>query len=484
MGLVIGCYGMAAITAQIISTISLGRQGAPLQDFVAAALLAGVCGALGCAALTRRGILGCLAWLTLGLLMAAEAADESYSLHQNLNDADGIVITLWGAMFVSIIVAVHVEGFDRRIRRLVLLPAIVHALAALSDATDGGSFHLAIYSFPVAEWITQTLDVIAAPAYTAVLFYMGTILALDRLYGFNARLIPDTSIKPSHVPSISFRQSIPDPRRPYAKVRNRFPLPAGQIEKSPRLPKPARSGKDYGLVAQNLTKSFKGNLAVSRLSVAVRGGEAVGLLGPNGAGKTTAFYMIAGLVPSDQGIVTLDGADITRLPLHRRARLGISYLSQEPSVFRSLTVEQNIRAALEVAISGRAEREQMLHRLLEEFQIADLADVQAVALSGGERRRVEIARAMATRPRFMLLDEPFAGVDPIALGEVCNLVRQLTAQGVGLLITDHNVRETLKIIDRGCVLREGHLLAEGSPEEIVADPDARRLYLGEAFSCS
>lgn len=217
------------------------------------------------------------------------------------------------------------------------------------------------------------------------------------------------------------------------------------------------------------------------VSLSVRRGEAIGLLGPNGAGKTTVFYMITGLVPADFGSIELDGADITHLPMYRRARLGIGYLPQEPSVFRGLTVEQNIRAVLEMVEGNRKRRNAMLNGLLDEFAITHIRHTPAVALSGGERRRVEIARALATQPSFMLLDEPFAGIDPIAIGDIRDLVRHLTDRGIGVLITDHNVRETLELIDRALIIHEGQVLMEGTPVEIVRNEDVRRLYLGDTF---
>jgi lipopolysaccharide export system ATP-binding protein len=248
---------------------------------------------------------------------------------------------------------------------------------------------------------------------------------------------------------------------------------------------PARtpdSERSEGLVARNLRKSFKRRPVIRDVSVSVRRGEAVGLLGPNGAGKTTVFYMITGLIAADSGTISLDGVDITDLPMYQRARLGIGYLPQEASVFRALTVEDNIRAVLELHVPDRAERDRKLRGLLDEFQITHIQNSPAMALSGGERRRVEIARALAANPRFILLDEPFAGIDPIAINDIRILVRQLTSRGLGVLITDHNVRETLEIIDRALIIHEGHVLMEGTPQEIVAHPDVRRLYLGEGFS--
>jgi lipopolysaccharide export system ATP-binding protein len=231
-----------------------------------------------------------------------------------------------------------------------------------------------------------------------------------------------------------------------------------------------------------LAKSYKRRPVVRNVSVSVRRGEAVGLLGPNGAGKTTVFYMITGLVPADRGTISLDGEDITHLPMYQRARLGLGYLPQESSVFRGLTVEQNLRAVLELHEPDRVERERQLRELCDEFSISHLRHTPAVALSGGERRRLEIARALASNPQFMLLDEPFAGIDPIAVGDIRQLVRQLTNRGIGVLITDHNVRETLGLIDRALILHEGKVLTEGSPQSIVNDPNVRRYYLGEGFT--
>ena len=237
-----------------------------------------------------------------------------------------------------------------------------------------------------------------------------------------------------------------------------------------------------GLVVEGLRKSYKRRPVVRDVSLSVRRGEAVGLLGPNGAGKTTVFYMITGLIAADSGSIRLDGADITHLPMYRRARLGIGYLPQEGSIFRGLTVEENIRAVLELTESSRSRRDSMLRELLDEFSITHLRNSPAVALSGGERRRVEIARALAASPQFMLLDEPFAGIDPIAISDIRKLVRQLTARGIGVLVTDHNVRETLELIDTALIIHEGQVLTVGTPDEIVRNPDVRRHYLGADFS--
>lgn len=239
--------------------------------------------------------------------------------------------------------------------------------------------------------------------------------------------------------------------------------------------------KSQGLVATGLYKSFKRRPVVRDVSLTVRRGEAVGLLGPNGAGKTTTFYMVTGLIAADKGTIELDGEDITHLPMYKRARLGVGYLPQESSIFRGLTVEENIRAVLELTYRDRKQRDSKLRELLNEFHIAHLRHSPAVALSGGERRRVEIARALAANPKYMLLDEPFAGIDPIAIGDIRQLVRQLTSRGIGVLITDHNVRETLDIVDRAYILHDGKVLKSGTPEEVVQDSNVRRVYLGEQF---
>jgi lipopolysaccharide export system ATP-binding protein len=238
---------------------------------------------------------------------------------------------------------------------------------------------------------------------------------------------------------------------------------------------------DGALSVFNLGKNYAGRAVVQDVSISLRRGEAVGLLGPNGAGKTTVFYMITGLVRPDKGVIELDGHDVTRLPMYQRARLGIGYLPQEASIFRGLNVEDNIRAVLEVTEPDRAARSRTLESLLEEFDIARLRKAASISLSGGERRRCEIARALAGKPSFMLLDEPFAGIDPIAVGDIQDLVRHLKGRGIGVLITDHNVRETLGLIDRAYIIHSGHVLTEGSPAEIVAHADVRRFYLGADF---
>ncbi len=247
--------------------------------------------------------------------------------------------------------------------------------------------------------------------------------------------------------------------------------------KGPRL-----VADNRGLAAYNLGKRFKKRPVLRDVNLTLQRGEAIGLLGPNGAGKTTCFYIITGLLGADQGSITLDGHDITDLPMYRRARLGIGYLPQEASIFRGMTVENNIRAVLEITEPDRADRRQMLEELLDEFSIGHLRSVPALALSGGERRRVEIARALASRPSFMLLDEPLAGIDPIAVGEIRDLVFHLKDRGIGVLITEHNVHETLRLIDRAYILNDGKVLMEGRPDEIVNHEDVRRVYLGERFS--
>jgi lipopolysaccharide export system ATP-binding protein len=260
---------------------------------------------------------------------------------------------------------------------------------------------------------------------------------------------------------------------------------AGADERRPRLVAdnrvlPGRAPR--GLQGQGLGKSFKRRPVLRGVNISVQRGEVVGLLGPNGAGKTTCFYIITGLIAADTGVVSLDGKDITDLPMYRRARLGIGYLPQEASIFRGLTVEQNIRAILEIVESEPGAREAMLDALLAEFSITHLRRTPAMALSGGERRRCEIARALATQPHFILLDEPLAGIDPIAVGDIRELIGHLKHRSIGVLITDHNVRETLEIVDRAYILHAGQVLMEGEPAEIVADVDVRRVFLGDRFS--
>ena len=246
---------------------------------------------------------------------------------------------------------------------------------------------------------------------------------------------------------------------------------------SPRL-----VAENVGLEVRNIGKTYKKRPVIRDVSLHVNRGEAVGLLGPNGAGKTTSFYIITGLITPDYGDIALDGEIITNLPMYRRARLGIGYLPQEASIFRGLSVEQNLMAIPETVEPDAGRRETMLDALLAEFSITHLRRTPAIALSGGERRRVEIARALASRPHFILLDEPLAGIDPIAVGEIRELVSHLKDRGIGVLITDHNVHETLSIVDRAYIIHDGIVLMEGPPEEIVAHDEVRRVYLGERFS--
>ena len=246
--------------------------------------------------------------------------------------------------------------------------------------------------------------------------------------------------------------------------------------------RPRLVADNTGLAARNIGKRFKKRPVLRDVSLHLQRGEAVGLLGPNGAGQTTCFYIITGLISADYGTITLDGHDITDLPMYRRARLGIGYLPQEASIFRGMTVENTIRAVLEVVEPIRENRQRMLEDLLAEFSISHLRRTPALALSGGERRRVEIARALASQPAFILLDEPLAGIDPIAVGEIRDLVFHLKDRGIGVLITEHNVRDTLELIDRAYILNEGRVLMEGRPDEIVAHEGVRRVYLGDRFS--
>ncbi|TXH65041.1 MAG: LPS export ABC transporter ATP-binding protein [Lysobacteraceae bacterium] len=236
------------------------------------------------------------------------------------------------------------------------------------------------------------------------------------------------------------------------------------------------------LTAEGLRKRYKSREVVRDFGLTLGAGEVVGLLGPNGAGKTTCFYMIVGLVPVDAGRIVLDGHDITAEPMYRRAKLGVGYLPQEPSVFRKLSVADNLRLVLELRPDlDRAGRERELESLLDELQVGHVSEQIGASLSGGERRRVEIARALAAKPRMMLLDEPFAGVDPISVGEIQRIVRHLKQRGIGVLITDHNVRETLGICDRAYILNDGVVLAQGAPDQLLVNPDVRRVYLGESF---
>jgi lipopolysaccharide export system ATP-binding protein len=317
--------------------------------------------------------------------------------------------------------------------------------------------------------------------------------AISNIYVDIASLPPPAEKARGRAPPQPSPVPIPTPVPPPAPSRpQRQPNPQnGPTQNGQRTaPRPRRRSDGNGaapierkglLAVHAVEKSFVGRKVVKSVSLYVRKGEAVGLLGPNGAGKTTVFYMITGLIKADQGRIELDGADVTGLPMYQRARLGIGYLPQEASIFRGLSVEDNIRAVLEVIEPDPRRRQQDLDSLLEEFNIARLRKTPAIALSGGERRRVEIARALATRPSYMLLDEPFAGIDPIAVGDIQALVRHLTNRGIGVLITDHNVRETLGLTDRAYIIYSGEVLMEGRADEIVNNPDVRRLYLGEEF---
>jgi lipopolysaccharide export system ATP-binding protein len=277
----------------------------------------------------------------------------------------------------------------------------------------------------------------------------------------------------------------PKPKPPANRAPPSGPGRTPRIFRNGHAAAPAHQEEVYGgpgwLTAVDVQKSYGGRKVVKGVSIATGRGEAVGLLGPNGAGKTTTFYMITGLVAADAGAITLDGRDVTRLPMYRRARLGIGYLPQEASIFRGMTVEQNIMAVLELVEPRRKKRKEQLDNLLEEFKITRLRKSPSLALSGGERRRCEIARALASRPSFMLLDEPFAGIDPLAVGDIQELVRHLTQRGIGVLITDHNVRETLDLIDRAYIIYDGRVLTHGNPQEIKSNPDVRRVYLGDMF---
>jgi lipopolysaccharide export system ATP-binding protein len=235
------------------------------------------------------------------------------------------------------------------------------------------------------------------------------------------------------------------------------------------------------LVVENLRKSYKARTVVQDISLTIKSGEVIGLLGPNGAGKTTSFYMMVGLVPLDEGRILLDGVDLSRMPIHMRARMGLSYLPQEASIFRKLTVSENIMAILQLQEISEEEMQEKLESLLEELHITHIRDSAAVSLSGGERRRVEIARCLASDPSFVLLDEPFAGIDPIAVIDIQQIVRFLSSRNIGVLITDHNVRETLGICDRAYIVNQGHVFASGIPSEIVANESVREVYLGKDF---
>jgi lipopolysaccharide export system ATP-binding protein len=293
-----------------------------------------------------------------------------------------------------------------------------------------------------------------------------------------AREAPVPRIDPAPPPAYAEQPAAAETPRPRPKAESK---PEKKAKTNGAAAAPRMATRAGYLAVHSVEKSFGKRQVVRGVSIYVRRGEAVGLLGPNGAGKTTVFYMITGLIPADRGAIELDGHDVTKLPMYQRARLGIGYLPQEASIFRGLSVEQNIRAVLEVVEPSKKKREIELDSLLDEFNITRLRKTPSIALSGGERRRVEIARALATRPNYMLLDEPFAGIDPIAVGDIQDLVRHLTNRGIGVLITDHNVRETLGLTDRAYIVYAGEILTEGSPDEIVNNPDVRRLYLGEEF---
>ena len=293
---------------------------------------------------------------------------------------------------------------------------------------------------------------------------------------------PPRPPRPLHRPSGEPSQAPPpETPRPAAAAQAPPKEPTGDASGG-QQEKPRLVTHNRGLVAKNMGKRFKKRPVVRGVSLTLQRGEVVGLLGPNGAGKTTCFYMITGLMAPDYGNIILDGNDITDLPMYRRARLGIGYLPQEASIFRGLSVENNIRAVLEVVEKSRDRREAILEALLAEFSITHLRRTPALALSGGERRRVEIARSLASNPHFVLLDEPFAGIDPIAVGDIRDLVAHLKDRGIGVLITDHNVRETLDVIDRAYIIHDGMMLMEGAPSDIVGNEDVRRVYLGDRFN--
>ena len=271
------------------------------------------------------------------------------------------------------------------------------------------------------------------------------------------------------------RHTGPAPHRPEQRSRIE-PIPEPQADAL------RWRAAEEQLIVDGVKKTFKKRTVVKGVSINLKRGESVGLLGPNGAGKTTVFYMITGLIKPDEGSVFIDGYDVTKLSMYRRARLGIGYLPQEASIFRGLSVEDNIMAVLQVTEPDRRERKRRLDELLEEFKIGRLRKSPSIALSGGERRRCEIARALASRPAYMLLDEPFAGIDPLAINDIRTLVRHLTDRGIGVLITDHNVRETLDLIDRAYIIYDGRVLIEGTPAEVVANEEVKRVYLGDMFS--
>jgi lipopolysaccharide export system ATP-binding protein len=286
---------------------------------------------------------------------------------------------------------------------------------------------------------------------------------------------PSPHVAPGQRPAAAKPALLVDaPRRASAE-------PARPMRRSTLPPLPALDRKFPGLVALNLQKSFGKRKVLHDVNIGIRPGEVVGLLGPNGAGKTTSFYIVCGLIQADQGYVGINARNVSAMPMYRRAKYGLGYLPQEASIFRGLTVEQNIMAALEVVQPDRSKRKQRLEELLAEFSITHLRSVNALALSGGERRRTEIARSLASNPQYVLLDEPFAGVDPIAVGDIRNLVGQLKQRGIGVLITDHNVRDTLNVVDRAYIIYDGRVLMQGEPAEIVRDERVRKVYLGSDF---
>jgi len=335
-----------------------------------------------------------------------------------------------------------------------------------------------------------------APASRQAVTAGGEAINLASMGGAISSTYLDIASVPSKAETLRAKRSPAPPRRPppeRAPPRPAAPpseprRPPPEVTPTPARPRRRPDGNGAAppdgagvLSVHSVEKSFVGRKVVKGVSLYVRKGEAVGLLGPNGAGKTTVFYMVTGLIKADKGRVELDGHNVTALPMYQRARLGIGYLPQEASIFRGLNVEDNIRAVLEVVERDAKRRERDLNGLLEEFNIARLRKTPAIALSGGERRRVEIARSLATRPNYMLLDEPFAGIDPIAVGDIQALVRHLTDRGIGVLITDHNVRETLGLTDRAYIIYSGEVLMEGRADDIVNNPEVRRLYLGEQF---
>jgi lipopolysaccharide export system ATP-binding protein len=338
---------------------------------------------------------------------------------------------------------------------------------------------------PVTGRLAMNLDAMGGPIYRT---------RGDAMPQVEPRPARQPRPRPEPQPRREAKPAAPPPQQPKPEQRSK-PHPEQRRDDGARpaavksaslAAQAARAAKhvaEYGnyLAAHTVEKTFGNRKVVKGASLYVRRGEAVGLLGPNGAGKTTIFYMITGLIKADIGRIELDGYDVTGLPMYQRARLGIGYLPQEASIFRGLNVEENIRAVLEVVEPDKKKRERELTSLLEEFNIERLRKTPSIALSGGERRRVEIARSLATRPNYMLLDEPFAGIDPIAVGDIQQLVRHLTNRGIGVLITDHNVRETLGLTDRAYIIYSGEVLMEGRTEDIVNNPEVRRLYLGEEF---